>query len=364
MTRETLELLRACALQAPADELAERFRAVSLEDLLPAARSHGMLSGLAVALRDVPDVPEQLRGELEGWYHRGLAGHMRAVGDTVAACTALDAAGVPTIVAKGPVLAEVIYPRPDLRAYNDVDLFVPGRRFPDAVAALERAGCVLLDRNWRLIRREMRGQLHASAPHGTPLDVHWHLLNHRASREAVAIPMAELFDRRRMVSIGGPVVWTFEGTDTLLTLCIHAAVGGGARLSWLVDIDRAVRTMAPDWDEFTARARAWRCAALVGVVLRRAHRLLGTPVPADALEAPRGSRAWALALTAFERVWPPELAPERLSVTRVLTNATRDQTLPSVLALAAKASPGEKGSVLDAAGDDQDRVAYLAAVAA
>ena len=71
MTRETLELLRACALQAPADELAERFRAVSLEDLLPAARAHGMLSGLAVALRDVPDVPEQLRGELEGWYHRG-----------------------------------------------------------------------------------------------------------------------------------------------------------------------------------------------------------------------------------------------------------------------------------------------------
>ncbi|HVG89263.1 MAG TPA: hypothetical protein VM823_09840, partial [Gaiellales bacterium] len=97
MTPETLELLRACALQAPADELAQRFRAVSLEDLLPAARAHGMLSGLAVALRDVPDVPEQLRGELEGWYHRGLAGHMRAVGDTVAACTALDAAGVPMI---------------------------------------------------------------------------------------------------------------------------------------------------------------------------------------------------------------------------------------------------------------------------
>ena len=51
-------------------------------------------------------------------------------------------------------------------------------------------------------------------------------------------------------------------------------------------------------------------------------------------------------------------------MTRVLTNATRDQTLPSVLALAAKASPGEKGSVLDAAGDEGDRVAYLAAVAA
>ena len=72
MTRETLELLRACALQAPADELAERFRAVSLEDLLPAARAHGMLSGLAVALRDVPDVPEQRAGAKQ---FQGLPGH-------------------------------------------------------------------------------------------------------------------------------------------------------------------------------------------------------------------------------------------------------------------------------------------------
>ena len=121
--------------------------------------------------------------------------------------------------------------------------------------------------------------------------------------------------------------------------------------------------MAPDWDEFTARARAWRCAALVGVVLRRAQ-----PAARHSGAGERWRRWGQPGLGAgadgVRAVWPPELAPERLSVTRVLTNATRDQTLPSVLALAAKASPGEKGSVLDAAGDEQDRVAYLAAVAA
>jgi hypothetical protein len=364
VSRASFELLRACAQEQPAGRLAELLGGVECDELLRQARGHGMLSALAVGLRGVPGVDAALRAELEGWYHRALAGHMRALGDTAAACAALESAGVPAIVTKGPVLAEVIYPRPDVRTYSDVDLFIPQRRFGDGLAALEMAGCSVLDRNWRLISRQMRGQLHARATHGTPLDVHWHLLNHRATRQGLAVPMDELFERRRMVSIGMAQVATFEATDTLLTLSLHAAVGGGARLSWLRDIDYTIRQESPDWDAVVARARAWRCGALVGVVLGRAHRLLGTPVPNDVLAALRGGRTWATLLRGAEMLSPPEFSPQRVTLGWILTNATRDQTLRSAAALVAKMSRAEKGSVLEAAGDENDRAAYFTALAA
>jgi hypothetical protein len=365
VSRASFELLRACAREQPPDRLAELLGRVDGDELLRQARGHGMLSALAVGLRDVPAVDAQLRATLEGWYHRALAGHMRALGDTAAACAALESAGVPVIVSKGPVLAEAIYPRPDLRSYNDVDLFLPRRRFGDGLAALETAGCRVLDRNWALIRRQMRGQLHASAPHGTPLDVHWHLFNHRATRQGLAVRMDELFERRRMVSIGVARVATFEATDTLLTLSLHAAVGGGARLSWLRDVDYAIRREPPDWDTVVARARAWRCGALVGVVLGRAQRVLGTPVPCDVLAALRGGRTWAALLRGAELISPPELSPQRVTLSWVLTNATRDQTLRSAAALAAKMTTrAEKGNVLESAGDESDRAGYFAALAA
>src|SRR5205823_14354197 len=102
------------------------------------------------------------------------------IGELTAMGAALEAAAIPHLVVKGPVLAELVYPRNDLRAYDDLDLVIPHRRFGDAISALLALGCGMVDRNWRVIRRELRGQVHMTARFGTSADVHW-LLIHRAS---------------------------------------------------------------------------------------------------------------------------------------------------------------------------------------
>ena len=132
----------------------------------------------------------------------------------------LDAAAVPFMVVKGPVLAEVIYPRNDMRSYGDLDLVIHRRVFGDAVTALLESGCDMLDRNWRVIRREMRGQVHMAARFGTCADVHWHLVNRGAVRGSFAIDMDELFARADIVSI-----------HTVLSKRTRGLIGAGGRVS-------------------------------------------------------------------------------------------------------------------------------------
>jgi hypothetical protein len=176
--------------------------------------------------------------------------------------------------------------------------------------------------------------------------------------------MDDLIERRRRVSIGGPEVWTFDRSDTLLTLALHAGLGGGTRLSWLRDIAEAIRSEPPDWDEVAARARAWGAGGIVAAVLRRAQRVVGADIPSEAMDAIGGGRGWAAVLAAAERLSPPERFPGRITTASLLTNAARDGGLRSMRALAGKLVPRRRGSVLETGGDERDRRAYLIAVAA
>ena len=51
----------------------------------------------------------------------------------------LDAAGIPWLVFKGPVLSSSVYCDSGMRRYSDLDVLVPPDRFADAVAAMEDA---------------------------------------------------------------------------------------------------------------------------------------------------------------------------------------------------------------------------------
>src|SRR5207253_9544262 len=121
--------------------------------------------------------------------------------------------------------------------------------FADSISTLIGAECDVLDRNWRRIRREMRGQVHMTARYGTAVDVHWHLLNRGSVRSAFRVEMDELFERSRRVSLDGPQVLTLDPIDTLLHLALHAGLSGGRKLSWLKDIERAAGDETIDWSE-------------------------------------------------------------------------------------------------------------------
>ena len=59
--------------------------------------------------------------------------------------TALNAAGVPSLVLKGPALANSIYPKPSMRPYGDIDVVCREQDWLAAHEVLVGAGYIPVD---------------------------------------------------------------------------------------------------------------------------------------------------------------------------------------------------------------------------
>lgn len=286
-----------------------------------AACWHGVENHLHLALR-LLETGEIDLAPLESLYRRSVAGHLRALADLARIGPRLEAAGIPAVVVKGPILAE-LYPRPDLRAYSDLDLIVPRARFGAAVAVIEADGGRLLDRNWGVIRSEARTQVHLAAANGTAIDLHWHLLNRGIARRGLTIEMEQVFDRRLRTGAIGVECATLDPVDTALHAAVHASLSGGARLSQVADVRVALRAPGLDWELLAARARAWNAGEIVAIMAARAARLLDLPAaPAGFTQALATRRSWSAIVTAVEPRLRPELRSEYGPIAR-MTRAAR-----------------------------------------
>lgn len=262
----------------PPAEVESVVRAGRVGPLLRLARHHRMVPFVHRDLRRIPGADARTLQVLDRHEITQTANQMRIVTD-LAGFEASMAPEIPWITFKGPVAAQLLYGRPELRTYRDLDVLVPRADFRRTVAFLQRSGVEVIDRNWTLITREQRGQLHVTLPLGTVADLHWHLLNRGVVREAFTVDMEGVLARARTVTISGTPVRTLGTADTLVHLGLHSALAGGDRLIWLKDIERAIAVDEPDWDEVVERALAWRAGAALAVMLRRAAVALGADVP-------------------------------------------------------------------------------------
>jgi hypothetical protein len=373
---DTFELLRRCSVEhdwTVAPEGVEAMLAGATPRLVgKAAADHGVANLVFLSTREMPALDPELRSLLGTVYQLNLTHHMKVIGELTALAGTLDAAGIPFMVVKGPVLSEVVYPRNDMRAYGDLDLVIGRRVFGDAVTALLESGCDMLDRNWRVIRREMRGQVHMTMRFGTSADVHWHLINRASVRGSFAIDMDELFARARRVSLDGPSVLTLDPEDTLIQLALHAGLSGGVKLAWLKDIERACVAPELQWDEVVSRARRFGTAEVVAVSLRRARELLGAAVPTEVTSELGGSRVWQGIVLGSERLSPTGRPPNQPSLSRAVTRATRSGLGTSLRALVVRLGDdvadhggrlfGRGRAILASGGDESDRMAYFDAI--
>lgn len=305
---------------------------VDLEAVACASRFHGVTGCVYRSLLPADATPGA--GTLAGHYRQAVDRHVRALGDLARLSAALDGHGVPWLVLKGPVLSEAIYPRSDLRSYNDLDVLVAGRDLGAALAAAELAGGRVVYRNWPLLRELRVGEILLRLHHGTLLDLHWHLLNTADSRRTFDVPMAEIMERARPVPLGSVDAATLDPTDTLLHLGLHGSLSGGNRLVWLKDVERAIAVEPPSWDEVVTRARSWGIGPAVALAVGRSRTVLGAAVPAGVPEALAQGRAWLALAGVADRLSPPAQATGNRSPARVVSRSSRRDTASSVAELA------------------------------
>lgn len=217
---------------------------------------------------------------------------------------ALRSGGLAWAVVKGPVVA-ASYVRPADREFNDVDLLVRGEELRDVLDVLRGLGMEELNRNWAGFARY--GVAELPVQDGvTRIDLHWHLIGCRHDRRPFAVRTGELLARVRPVDLGGGlVVPGLDHVDELIHVALHAGLGGGRRLSWLLDVAALVADGPIDGDDLVRRCERMRVGVLVGQVLDRAHRMVGAEVDPEVVGALTPAAALAARRALDER--PPPL---------------------------------------------------------
>ena len=311
-----LALLTLCLTSEPLSREAvdDLMRRTQTDVVLEAATYH-RVGGLAYVRLQTLDVPASLVVGLRQMYTQAVHQHMRILFALRRLQTILDKGDTQWAVVKGPVLVEMLYGDPGTRSYEDLDALVEPRSFQEAVRQLEAAGVQLLDRNWKVIRRESFGELHFLLPANLLLDLHWSLVT--IYRGRTSMNSTEILTRRRQVQLAGIPAWSLDPVDQVLHLAVHAALSGADKLIWLKDIDLAVRTLANDWQSLAERAERWRVAAPVGLMLSRAATTLGTPVPAGLAEQLLG-RYYRTMLPVIDRISPWQQAFGRVTTPSLL----------------------------------------------
>jgi len=251
---------------------------------------------------------------------------------------ALSARGVRTILLKGPALARSVYPEPELRPYDDLDLLVrpcDERSAAGAVATLDLV--------------ESGDEPPGSRPPGTAafhrrfegsggltlLELHTDCL------QLGIEPVAEEGRWARAVPVPGlPGALMLSPADSVVHLAVHAQKHGFARLVHLKDLDLTVRG-APDldWGRVIAAAREEGVLVPVWYALRMARDMLGTPVPPTSLRGVRPGapmRALIQAVTPRARVMRLEGFTRRRTTQFVVEDSWRGM-LPSLLLLGRRA---------------------------
>jgi hypothetical protein len=162
---------------------------------------------------------------------------------TVEVVSALEAAGIRTILLKGPAIARWLYAEGESRRYADIDLLVDPRQFMDAERLLADLGFVESSLE-RAFPEERARHAHAwrRAGDATTVDLHRTI----AGAEATPLTVWKALDgRTERLAVGERDLEVLEPASRAFVVALHAAyhrLQGGRPLK---DLERAVELLPP-----------------------------------------------------------------------------------------------------------------------
>lgn len=239
------------------------------------AVQHGVLSMLAVHME--PSSDENLVRAIR----RRVAGeYLRTMVDLRFLHGVFGEAGIDWLVFKGPVLSDVIYERPRSRDYSDLDVLVRPDEIARAVEVLTRNGAQNPpSEHPSTMHRLGRGELSLLLHHGTPLDLHWDVINKAELRSRFSISADHLFADSREVQLDGLAVRTFGEIDTILHLALHGCISGADKLRSLLDLQQALKRSKPSVFSLLGRAESFGLELMLRLMVNRMAAFVDGAIP-------------------------------------------------------------------------------------
>jgi hypothetical protein len=244
--------------------------------LLAGARRHRLVGLLASAVQDgALAVLDDQQAELDD-VERSTAIHVVQVERLLLSLTAaLAAAGVGSLVLKGPALAHGTYAEPSLRPFTDVDVLVRSDDLDEAVTVLAALG---IRRKVPALRpgfdRRFAKSVTCAGPGGLEVDLH---------RALAAGPLNSvladdlLFDVAEGFELAGRPLACLDLPGSFLHAAAHLVLGGAEVLVNVRDLVELEAAPGFDAALVARRATAWQLAAVVAEALVRARSLLSLP---------------------------------------------------------------------------------------
>jgi putative nucleotidyltransferase-like protein len=196
-----------------------------------------------------------------------------------------EAAQIPVIPYKGPLLAWMAYGNFLRREYLDLDFVVPQKCIPDVVAVLNSAGY-----RAQFDPREAHVGQNGFAPGQYSFQSQPHKLLAEFHTERtmryfpVPIDLEELSGRLMTVQIGEQRLRTFSVEDTLVMLCVHGAKHFWERIGWVLDIAKLIAAQNVDWNLASRIAAKMESTRVLRLGLYLAYDLFEAPVPEPLLK--------------------------------------------------------------------------------
>ncbi len=284
--------------------------------------------------------PEQ-RDRLTAAYDEQVIRHVATISAVATVGRVCRSVGTAWAVLKGPVLAEVSWPRPELRTYYDLDILIPAASLPAVLAGLLGAGCTVPPQPWRGMRRHRVAQLTVRLPSGVLCDLHWELLAQGTERKAFRFSTPALLARSEVRALGSTTAPVLASDDAFVHTCVHASLAGATRLVWFADIALLARSTS-NWTGVVEAARSARAGLVTAAMLHRAGSVLDPRCPPPVRAALTGRSAWGSVLGRLDDTRPVEQAFGRRGSGRLLYAATRASTVESMTTAVRAAVPAAR----------------------
>jgi Uncharacterised nucleotidyltransferase len=210
---------------------------------------------------------------------------------------------IQAVVFKGAALAYSVYPDPACRTMGDIDLWMGGEDIERARQALREMGYESFRKPDRppalmVIFQGEIGLQHRDSEYGL-VELHWGVFPGEWLRRVAAIDVDAVRHRVVLTQLVGEMTHTLAPEDALIQSILHTAVNHQMSMSplrALVDIALLARHTPIDWTVIVQRARTWRIATAVWLVLSLAVDLAGLDEAAEAARdlQPSALRRWLI----------------------------------------------------------------------
>ena len=305
--RAEVRLLVACARTHISPDMADRIRSLARPGLdWPLVCRLARLQGVTPLLyrnlyQTCPEsVPSEVLRGLADYYHRNSLRNEWLSRNLVALLDALQAAGVPALPLKGPVLGAAAYGDPALRESCDLDLLVHDGDLP-AVAELLHGRGYTSQWPWpvdspggRFARRHAKEIVFVADARSPQVDVHW-----RLGLRAFPMPpdLTSVWEAARPVRLGDRELPCLSPRDLALYACMHGGIHAWQYLSMVCDFAQCLASdPGLDWQALAEDCQARGCLRLLHVGTLVLTGTVGAEVPEPLLaEAHADRRAAALA---------------------------------------------------------------------